>query len=267
MKKILRISVVLAVVASMVACSSKKKVITTNTNSSEKLVERVLSVQPNFKTASASRARITATYKQREVSANATINIVTDSAIVVSVQPFLGVELIRVEVSKQQVKVVDKLNHRYSSISFAELSSSSHYQISYKDLEAFLTERLFAVGHDTDWLRHARINVTSDDDSEYLSFSEQNLKHSFQVSKATSLINSTTLQLGEQNSLTAKYSGLKMFGDVAFPSVINISAASAPLSIQCSIVLQSLTFNSAVNVTPVNTDKYSKVDISTIIPM
>lgn len=267
MKRLFRIFLTVVVVTSLAACSAKKKAVTTNANPSEKLVERVLSVQPNFKTASASRTRVTVTYQQREISANATINIVSDSAMVVSVQPFLGVELIRVEINKKQVRVVDKLNRRYSAVSFAELSSKSHYQVTYKDLEAFLTERLFAVGHDTEWLRQARLTVTEDDEAHYLSFAEQNLQHLFKIDKATSLISTTTLQLGEQNTLSARYSGLRMFGEVAFPSVINISAATAPLSIQCNIVLQSLTFNSPVNVAPVNTDKYSKVDLSTIIPM
>ena len=270
MKTIRQISVICllaALLAGLAGCTSKKTVVVTDKNPASKLVERVLAAQPNFQTAIASRARLTLNYQQREMSANATISIYTDSAIVVSVQPFLGVELIRMELGKQGLTLVDKLNHRYCTMSFSEVFGKSSYHVTYHDIESLLTSRLFAVGHDTQWLLKTPSDIRQDGNTAYLSFAEQRLLHQFAIDNTSALINSTTLQLGNDNRLTVTYSNLADFSGKLFPSVVKLDVASALLSAACTIVLQSVSFDTKVNVAPANTSKYNKVNLSTIIPM
>lgn len=257
----------LVVLLSLTGCHTKKKVVVADTNPSGRLVERVMAAEPHFRTAVASRARLVLNYQQREVSANATINIVTDSAIVVSVQPFLGVELVRIELSKQGVTLVDKLNRRYCSMTFEQITGKSNYRVTYHDIESLLTSRLFAVGHDSNWLRTTPLTIRQEGEVAYLSFSEQQLRHLFTIDNATARISATTLQLGSENQLITSYTNLQQFSDRLFPANVQLRLDSRRLSATCSVILQSVSFDTNVNVAPVNTAKYNKVDLSTIVPM
>ena len=135
------------------------------------------------------------------------------------------------------------------------------------ELMPLLTSRLFAVGHDTQWLLKTPSDIRQDGNTAYLSFAEQRLLHQFAIDNTSALINSTTLQLGNDNRLTVTYSNLADFSGKLFPSVVKLDVASALLSAACTIVLQSVSFDTKVNVAPANTSKYNKVNLSTIIPM
>ena len=71
------------------------------TDPNRQLVEQVIAVQPTFQQMQAAKARFKIDYQQHSYNVSGTINILTDSAIVISLQPLLGIELYRMEILPQ----------------------------------------------------------------------------------------------------------------------------------------------------------------------
>ena len=254
----------------MASCTHTKKTakpaVESKVNPSASLVEHVLAHQPSFTSAMASKTRVTLEYQQRKVSANATIAILADSAMVVSVQPFMGVELVRAELTHTQIVIIDKLNRRYSSVTFEQLSRSAGYKLTYADIEALLTNRLFAVEHDRQWLKTARLEVQKAAQTSTLTFAQRQLQQSFVVNNANSRIEESKLAL-LNNEVRVSYHDLSTFNTTLFPATIEVELAAEQLSAKCTINLQTLAFDVPVNVTPAALGKYTKVGLSTIVPM
>ncbi|MBQ7210000.1 MAG: DUF4292 domain-containing protein [Paludibacteraceae bacterium] len=256
-----------AVLALMLAsCKQKQPVVKPVTvNPTASIVERVLTSQPKFNTASAAKAKLTVDYQQRKISTNATISMITDSAIVVSVQPFLGMEMLRVELDKTKIVLIDKLNRRYTSQTFAELQRRLALPITFSDVEALLTDRLFAIGHDRQWLLTTPLELTQGQ-PELLSFATNQLTQSFAIDPASSIIESAVVTLAD-NRVLATYTDYRNFSEVYFPSIVTLDLAVGALSGKAVINLGEVKFNTKVNVAPSATDKLKKVSLSTILPM
>lgn len=82
----------------------------------------------------------------KEVGSRAQLRLRRDDRLQISVQPFLGIEMFRLEVSRDSVKVLDRMNKRYFVESIADLKARKHFDFTFGNLQALLTNRLFLPG-------------------------------------------------------------------------------------------------------------------------
>ena len=60
--------------------------------------------------------------------------------ILISVQPMLGIEMLRIEASRDSISIFDKMNRRYTTLSFAELQLDEGLPaLSFKQLQDLAT--------------------------------------------------------------------------------------------------------------------------------
>jgi hypothetical protein len=60
--------------------------------------------------------------------------------IVLSVTPVMGIELFRLEATPDQVTIIDKLNRRYTIMTYEEINKLSPRRISYKMLQLLINK-------------------------------------------------------------------------------------------------------------------------------
>ena len=82
----------------------------------------------------------------KEVGSRAQLKLRRDDRLQISVQPFLGIEMFRLEVSRDSVKAIDRMNKRYFAESIADLKARKHLDFTFGNLQALLTNRLFLPG-------------------------------------------------------------------------------------------------------------------------
>lgn len=74
------------------------------------------------------------------------LKMIKDSAFQLSVQPLLGIELFRLELSRDSIKVLDRMNKRYLAENYEAIRSQTPIAFNFYNLQALLTNRLFLPG-------------------------------------------------------------------------------------------------------------------------
>lgn len=80
------------------------------------------------------------------MSSRVDFKMVKDSAFQLSVQPFLGIEVFRAEISVDSIKVIDRMNKRYVADNYANLKGQTPIEFNFYNLQALFTNQLFLPG-------------------------------------------------------------------------------------------------------------------------
>lgn len=86
------------------------------------------------------KATVTLQMDQHQYTMSCMVQVWRNELIIMSVQPMLGIEMIRVEAGKDSVVIFDKLNRRYTSIMYADVAKHIEPAPSFKMLQDFLTD-------------------------------------------------------------------------------------------------------------------------------
>ena len=89
-----------------------------------------------------------------EMSSRARLKIIRGRCLQISITPLVGIELFRLEVSRDSVKIIDRMGRRYAAEPIDEIKkqipayakADFPYDFHYEHLEALLTDRLFTPG-------------------------------------------------------------------------------------------------------------------------
>lgn len=85
------------------------------------------------------RAQVTLTLDQHRHSMSSQVRIWRNELIVVSVQPMLGIELVRLEATTDSIFIFDKMNRQYVALSYPDIQRTFDTHISYKTIQELLT--------------------------------------------------------------------------------------------------------------------------------
>ena len=125
------------IVSALIGCtllSCSKKTVGTSTTP----VADELSVQPlDFEYLTAN-SKIRYNDGQQNVSATANIRIKNDSAIWVSLTPGFGIEAARALITRDSLRLINRIEKEYQAYSFQELSSKFNFKLDYDLLQAVL---------------------------------------------------------------------------------------------------------------------------------
>jgi len=82
----------------------------------------------------------------KELSSRGQIKIEKDQRLQISIQPMLGIEMFRIELTPDSIKLVDRMNKRYLVEDYAELKGKSRIDFNFYNLQALFTNQLFLPG-------------------------------------------------------------------------------------------------------------------------
>lgn len=116
MKRLQNILLIIVMLV-MVGCASKRTATVTN--------------QQNI----SMRAKVSLTLDKHNYQTSCVVKMWKNELIILSVLPMLGIEMFRLEASADGVTVIDKLNKRYTELSYEELNAYTPRKISFKVLQ------------------------------------------------------------------------------------------------------------------------------------
>jgi hypothetical protein len=131
----------------MLSSCKTKQITTTSSELSvvDYTVAQVQQQQPQFSYLNISKMDIVANYGTQQLSFRATVKAVTDSLLVFSVQPLLGVEMFRLEFTPTSFRIIDKWNRKYTDNTYDFLRYSLGVDVNFNVIQALFFNQLFVV--------------------------------------------------------------------------------------------------------------------------
>lgn len=134
--------------AGVISCKSKQMltVAPVQTTSTDINIQSILQAQPHFITANASRLNMDISLKDKELSSNGACRIYRDSVIQLSIQPFMGIEMVKIELTPEAMYVFDKTSNKYYHLVYEQLTEFTGVPLSFYDFQALVSNQLFTLG-------------------------------------------------------------------------------------------------------------------------
>ena len=141
-------ALVLIIVLSFTGCKSTRKIATVEAGGTKAHDEFFALIQKQafkYETLTA-RLNVDLNLPGNSESSRVDLKMVKDSAFQLSVQPFLGIEVFRAEISVDSVKVIDRMNKCYVADNYANLKGQTPIDFNFYNLQALFTNHLFLPG-------------------------------------------------------------------------------------------------------------------------
>ncbi len=250
---------ILLILVVMLGCRTQKSAIDLTRAKEKATVERIIAAQPDFTTAQANRVRVTVRYAEQQLTSNAAITVQKDSMMILSVQPFLGMEMFRVEIDKEMMRVIDKMNKRYVDIPVAQVVDKAGLAVGYADIEALCLAQLGGWQENNNW------TLTMQGDSTVLSFNRTPLQYQYFAQNTTaSIVRTTIAEPTTMTTLQADYRDYMAEG-IRFPKSIIFTVTYGGTNIACEMQIQQIVFNEAVRLQRADIKRYTPTTIKKLL--
>ncbi len=255
------------------SCDTIKKVTTkrqpqtidkTQDLSEAKLIKRVQAVQPTFKRAYVKKMSANLQAKGRELSVQATCKMVQDSAIHLSIQPFMGIELFKVELTPKSMLVVDKMNKIFYKSNYGIFYELLGIDIDYDEIEALISNRFFVPNQKVVNIN----NFTRLQDTTKLTLVNQkkNLYQAVTINETNSRIATLLFkELVKKWTMQTNYSNFKQFDDVLFPQNIDILATGEGERVRLQFQIKKVLFDKRFTMKKARLRRYRQGDIRMLL--
>ena len=254
----------LLVVAMLSSCKTKQ-ITTTSSELSvvDYTVAQVQQQQPQFSYLNISKMDIVANYGTQQLSFRATVKAVTDSLLVFSVQPLLGVEMFRLEFTPTSFRIIDKWNRKYTDNTYDFLRYSLGVDVNFNVIQALFFNQLFVV--DGVVAPNQFVVETLPQEPTRLVHLGTGLIQRFELVDKQMAIAKTEL-IVDKGRLTCTYANHRMQNGVRFPLALNITMQVGGKLADVDCQISQLEFNKSFEYSTVNLERYEKVAFSKIIP-
>ena len=264
-KNKLYIGFCLLLVVAMLSSCKTKQVTTTSSELSvvDYTVAQVQQQQPQFSYLNISKMDIVANYGTQQLSFRATVKAVTDSLLVFSVQPLLGVEMFRLEFTPTSFRIIDKWNRKYTDNTYDFLRYSLGVDVNFNVIQALFFNQLFVV--DGVVTPNQFVVETLPQEPTRLVHLGTGLIQRFELVDKQMAIAKTEL-IVDKARLTCTYANHRMQNGVRFPLALNITMQVGGKLADVDCQISQLEFNKSFEYSTVNLERYEKVAFSKIIP-
>ena len=264
-KNKLYIGFCLLLVVAMLSSCKTKQITTTSSSSSvvDYTVAQVQQQQPQFSYLNISKMDIVANYGTQQLSFRATVKAVTDSLLVFSVQPLLGVEMFRLEFTPTSFRIIDKWNRKYTDNTYDFLRYSLGVDVNFNVIQALFFNQLFVV--DGVVTPNQFVVETLPQEPTRLVHLGTGLIQRFELVDKQMAIAKTEL-IVDKGRLTCTYANHRMQNGVRFPLALNITMQVGGKLADVDCQISQLEFNKSFEYSTVNLERYEKVAFSKIIP-
>lgn len=131
--------ILFAIIVLAAACRTLRPVVTDAEISGKELFENIINSNPGFDTYSAGRVSVQVKEGEDAVNFRANVRIKRDSAILASISAFAGIEIARVVLTRDSVKVLDRLNNSYFKGNYKQAARLYPYILPFELFEFVFT--------------------------------------------------------------------------------------------------------------------------------
>jgi len=228
------------------------------------LIEQVNKVQPEFKTANISKMSLAFNLNEREVNVSAVCKIKKDTAIFISIQPFMGIELFKAELMPDSLKVFDKMNHRYYVTDYGFFSKRFGVDVDFYSFQSLLSARLFCVGKKEIVADSCKL-VAMDAGLSKIEYNSGKMLQNTQISPLNVIQQVILKAKNSDYQLQTDYRDYTVVNGVNFPQKIALQATSEKSKATCDFSILRVEFNTNIKLSPTSPDRYTLGDIDQLL--
>ncbi len=231
------------------------------------MIKKLQKNQPYFKTANASKMSIDVDVSGRQLSVSAACQIVSDSAIHLSVMPLFGYELYKLEITPQGFILIDKFNKRYYEESYSYIENRFGVAVTFDDIQSLISNQLFLVDKKS-YLAEDFVWKNNDPSSMILvskrvKTEQETIIDSMLLNRIAQII----VKSAEYNSiLTINYADFQEKNTILFPHKIALKAEQNGIKkAQFDFDIEKIKFNEPLSLKSINLAKYTRGDINSLL--
>jgi hypothetical protein len=234
------------------------------TNRMSQVIEQVQKIQPQFKTANISKMSLALEMGERKINVSATCKIRKDSAVFVSIQPFLGIELFKAELTVDSMRVYDKMNHRYYVVDYDYFNKRFGVNVDFYSLQSLLTAQFFCIGKKEIQVDNCKFEALTAGQNK-IEYENNNMLQSSVVSPLY-IIQQVILKAKDSNyQLETDYANFTVVNGVNFPQSISLLASNQKTKAACEFSILRVEFNTDLKFSPINPDRFTRGDIDQLL--
>jgi hypothetical protein len=235
----------------------------------DKVLSSIIDRSFRFNTLSA-KFRIDIKSKDTQLNSRAVLKIINNELLQLSVQPFLGIEALRIEVTPDSVRIIDRMNKNYMIDRYDNIKGLSDIDFNFYNLQALFTNHIFMPGQTTVSKKELRtFRFTQKDNFSTLKTKDSSgLLYSFVTDNNENIISATIEDEYRNNSLIWKYDNFQKVGEQSFPfkMIAQLNAEDATKG------LATMTFSNPSINAPLSTEfripsEYNRISFSQIIKL
>ncbi len=258
------LSVSLLLAWMLVGCKSSKQVATVGLGEAKTHTEFFGSIQKQafaFHTLSA-RLQADVTMGKSEISSRVDLKIDRDHALQLSVIPFLGVEMFRLEMTPDSILLIDRINKQYVSESVDKLKGQLPITFNYYNLQALFINRLFLPGEREVEPKHYNKFQLKQESSmaEIRTKDKMGLQYTFLADGEEKLLSTYITDAASRYALQWTYADFRLNGNQPFPMLMDTQAmADGVLIGGIKMYFNRLQTEVPVQIDLVTPDKYKRI--------
>ncbi len=257
------ITILLAFTACKTTRTTIKPVVKSN-NTVIQLIEQIQKKQPTFTSANISKMSLALNMSNREVNVNATCKIQKDSAIHLSIQPFMGIELFKAELTPDSLRVFDKMNKQYYAVDYSFFQKRFGVDVDFYSLQSLLFGQFFCIGS-KEIKTEACIATDLSNNRKNINFENQTMLQSTEIS-ADFIIQQVVLKSKNSNyELRTNYKDFILLNGINFPQQIAMTATNQKNDASCDFSILRVEFNTLIKFSALNPDRYNRGDIEQLL--
>lgn len=273
MKHTFNIICLIVLAMALQACHTTKNATSITTpkhqeTSAQAYVRRVVENASSSKTLTA-KLKLNLSGQGKSVSLSGTLRMKRGDVIQLSASfPIVG-EVGRMEFTRDEVLIVDRINTRYVRVPYEKVDFLQQAHLDFNALESVFWNEIFFPGVADVMLKSGDFTVASSGDHTLLSLTTApELDYSFLTQTANALLSRTTIapkSVYDQASLTCIYSDFQRFASGKFPTKINLTFAGKKDKYGLDMSLSSLNTNADWETRTKVSAKYKQVDADKLL--
>ncbi len=256
----------------MFSCRAKKSVTeigATETksqkNENSAVYNCVVNNEPSFSTFEA-KATLNMDYNGKSYNVKSTIKILNDSCAFISLQPFVGIELVRVWATPNRIVVIDRINSNYYEATYDEIRKMTGLFADYQTLQSLLCDRLFLTGISKEKLSKNMFEISSSTDG-YLFKSNSSLVScpylfQFSIDKNCRVCQTFVSEEKRVETLSCRYSNFMQIEKYQIPFNLEFTSFDGKKMQKMNVIFTKVELNKDINVDLSIPSKYKKGDVS-----
>lgn len=201
---------------------------------------------------------------------NGVLRIKKGKVVQISITPLLGIEVGRAEISSDGILVVDRMNKRYTQISFAEIETFIHADLDFHVLQALFLNEVFLPNKSHLTLRDvSSFNLEPRENGVLLDVKRtKRFSYQFLTKAPEGLLQETLIGVNETPYvLTWKYDDFRSLDKRLFPTDMRLSLKGGRKPLQASINLSRLSTNADWETYTEVSNKYEKMKLDDILKL
>lgn len=204
------------------------------------------------------------------ISVNANMRIRRGEIIRITVAPFLGIEVARIDITPEKILAIDRMNKRYVELGFGELSSLLNTELDFNILQSLILNEIFIPGREKLSQSDAeRFALSSYGDQAKLQVKgTKRIEYSFFTSATDGRLEETVISLkGLPYSLHCRYTDFTVLGNDVFPQYIEMQSEGTDKKYSLSMKLSRIGTDSDWDAKSEVSSKYRKISIQELLQL